>query len=158
MGLGITSELHINTGSYGSPTWDEADLIADASVNANWEEGDASTRRTRVKETEPTQMNLEITGRIRVDSTDAAYQAIKEAFIEGSSMDVLILNGPIDVNGSHGYRFDGKVFNMTEDQSLGSVIFREFTIKPCISVNVPQYVMVEGGTPAFTDIGEEVGS
>lgn len=157
--LGIISELWLNSGSYGSPAWDvEADLISDASVNGTWNEGDATVRRSLVNASEPTTLALEITGSIRVDPTDEAYQMFRDAFLSKGILDILALDGGKTDNTTEGYRFDGKVFGWNENQGKDNVLFREFTIKPCASDNTPKYVQVIGGTLAYTEIGEEAGS
>lgn len=157
--LGIISELRLNAGSYETPDWDtEADLIGDCAVNGNWNEGESTVRRTPVATAEPTTLALEITGSIRVDPTDPAYQMVRDAFLTKGVLDILALDGAIDDNTTEGYRFDGKVFDWSEDQGRGNVLFRTFNIKPCASDNIPQYVQVIGGVLAFTPIGESVGS
>lgn len=157
--LGILSFLAINiVGTQEAPDWEEADLISDCSVNGSYNEADASTRRTAVAEAEPTNMTLEITGKLRFDSSDPAYIALRNAYLSRSPIDVLGLNGSILVAGHEGFRFTGKIFGWTEDQGLQSVLFKDFTIKPCISDNIPQFARTVGDsagvTVEYTNIGE----
>lgn len=157
--LGILSFLAINIeGTYEAPTWAEVDLISDCNLNGNYNEADASTRRTAVSEAEPTNMALELTGKLRFDSSDPAYQALRNAYLSRSPLDIIGLNGPITEAGHEGYRFTGKVFNWSEDEGLQVVLFKDFSMKPCISDNIPQFARtIEGSsgvTVEYTPIGE----
>jgi hypothetical protein len=103
-------------------------------------------------------LDLTLTGRVRVDHTDNGYNAIRDAFLAKDTLDVLVLNGKSNQNGSLGYRYDAKVFALGEDQALANVIFNDLTIKPCASVNEPKAVKVVAGVPVFTDIAPEPAS
>lgn len=158
--IGIVAGLYINTGSYESPEWDEFDLVGDAAVNPSWEEGDATTRQSLVNQAEPTKMALEVTGRARVADDNEVFDTVEAAWIQRNPLDILALNGKIDSPGASGFRFDGKVFNWSEDQALGNVLFKDFNIKPCASDNDPKFVKVDpdGETLLESDIGDAPGS
>lgn len=161
--IGVLSGAYINTGSYASPSWAEIKCLGDCAVNANYEEGDASTRATRVMYTETTRFVIEVTGRVKVEPDNEQYEAILAAFTEDQPLEFLFLNGKIDKPDSTGYRFHGKVFNLSEDQALGAVLYRDFVIKPCPPVTeseVPQAARVanDGDSVTYSDIGEDSGS
>lgn len=158
--VGIIAGLYINTGTYEAPDWDEFDLVGDAAVNPNWEEGDATTRQSLVNQAEPTKMALEVTGRARVADDNAVFDEVEAAFIQRNPIDILALNGKIDSPGASGYRFDAKIFTWGEDQAMGNVLFKDFNMKPCASDNDPKFVKVapDGTTLLETDIGEAPGS
>lgn len=150
--LGVFSKFYVNTGTYGSPTWLEVDLISNLTINAAFDKGESSARRARVKTNEPTMLDLNLTGQVRVDNTDNGYNEIRDAFLAADTVDVLVLNGANTRNGSLGFRFDAKVFSLGEDQSLGSVLFNDIEIGPCASDNDPKSVEVTAGVPVFSDI------
>jgi hypothetical protein len=156
--IGILSVFYVNDGTYGSPAWVEIDLISDLAVDAAWDEGESTARRTVVHTFEQTMLALDIPGKIRKDHSDAGYILIQNAFLSRAVIDILALDEDNDVNGATGFRFDGKVFTFSEDQAMGNVLFKDFTIKPCASVNVPKFATVVGGVPVFTDIGAVGGS
>jgi hypothetical protein len=150
---GLKANLFYNTASYGSPTWAEITLVADCAVEGTRDEAGGSTRASSVKLFEPTQLALGISGKVRTDSTDTGFAALLANFLDPSTaIDVLVLDGTTTENGSLGYRFDAKVFSMGEDQALNSVLFRDFTIKPCISANPVKSVLVTSGAPVFTTL------
>lgn len=154
--LGITSKLYINEGAYGAPDWTEIDLIGDLTVGGEWGKGESTVRRARVNTNEPTTLDLSLTGNIRVDKTDDGYNLILDAHALNTVLDCLVLNGPKDQDNAHGHRFDGKVFNLSEDQGRQAVLFRELEIAPCASDNNPKRAVVTGGVLVYSDF--DVGS
>jgi hypothetical protein len=156
--LGILSKTYVNTGTYGSPTWEEIDLIGDLAVNPSWNEGESTARRTRLQTFEPTTLALDVTGKVRVDETDTGFGLLEDSFLNNTVLDVMALNGSKDNEGAAGFRYDARVLNWSEDQALGNVLFKDFNLRPCASANVPKAVKVTAGVPVFSDIGETSGS
>jgi hypothetical protein len=150
MPLGITSKLFLNAGLYGVPVWVTVDLISDLKYDDRWNQADSSVRRARLETMENTNRVIELTGKIRKEDTDPAFVMLRAAFVADTVLDVLCLNGPSTVNGSEGTRFDARVANFSEDQGLQAVIFKEFTIKPCASVNLPQLAVIVAGVITYT--------
>lgn len=148
--LGILSKVYRNTGTYGAPVWVEVTSISDLSVEANWDEGEASTRASRVKKTKKTMLDVPITGKIKVSDTDAAYIAFWNAAHSDDVLDLMILNGSSSTNGVRGYRGEFDVNTPKEDQGMGNVLFMEFSLKPSDSAEQFSKVVVSGGAPTFT--------
>lgn len=158
--LGILSRLYVNqqiggSGDWINPVWVVADLISDLNVNSSWNQGESSVRRGRLQTFEPTNMALELSGSIRKDINDEAFFELWNAHLNGVAVDVMVLDGLNTVNDSEGYRFSGHVFDWGEDQSLGAVIFKTFTIRPsCFDADEPaQQAQVIGGVLTFTSLG-----
>lgn len=150
--LGVTSKLYRNTNTYGSPTWTEVTCISDLAVNAAWDEADASSRASRVKQQSKTMMGLEITGKAKVSDTDAGFLAIWAALHSDTPLDCLVLNGAKDSNGVRGYRCEFNVFSGNEDQAMANTPYLDFTLKPAASDNFAAYVVVSAGAPVLTTI------
>jgi hypothetical protein len=132
MRLGITSKLYFNSSTYDAPAWLELNLISDLNVTSNWDEDESSTRASRAKTLEPTIMALELSGKVRKEILNTPFLMMRAAFNTAGVLDVMVLDGAIGTTGSDGFRFVAKVFAFAEDQSLGKVIFKEFTLKPCV--------------------------
>lgn len=157
--LGITSAMYINDGTYEAPEWLEVDLIGDLQVGGEWQKGESTARRTRVQTNEETVLSLDTTGNIRVDKTDTAYNRLLTAWANGELLDILVLNGKNNNPNAHGVRFDGKIFNMGEDQSRQNVLFRDFDFGPCASEHLPKVAHVNNAeTLVFEDFGALTGS
>jgi hypothetical protein len=151
--LGILAKLYHNTGaSYAAPTWSSIDLISDVKIGAKWDKADASTRSSRVKIYGKPMLDIEITGKIRCDLTDAGFLAFYNGYLLDQVLDLMILNAASTVNGARGYRADFLVLGSDEDQALSVVEFEDFTMAPGLSTNLPQSVLVTTGAPVFTPI------
>lgn len=151
--LGINCKLYRNTGSYGSPTWTAIDLVSDATLTPTWDEADGSARVSYGKQTSKTLIGIEVSAKVRASLTDAGYLALLSALNSQSTLlDILVLDGPSTTNGVQGYRADFGVFGAPEDQAMGSVIYRDFTLKPGISDNLLKAVTVSAGAPVFSNI------
>jgi hypothetical protein len=143
--LGINAKAYRNTGSYNAPVWSELTLISDLSVNPAWDEASADARESRIKQVRKTMMGLEVTGRMKKKPLDTNYEAFMNALNSDDVLDLLILDGPRETEGSRGYRFDAQVFGGTEDQAMGNVLYQDFAIKPSLETNPPKAVKVAAG-------------
>lgn len=148
--LGILANVYRNTSSYGSPSWSACNLISDCSVKPTWKEADGSTRQSISELTAKTRLALEVSLKMRSDTADANYQAFFAALHSTTVLDLMILNGPSNLNGVDGWRADWHVFAGEEDQGLDAVAFKAFTLKPALSANLPYWVLVAAGVPVFT--------
>lgn len=147
--LGVNAKAYRNTGSYGSPTWSEMTLISDLSVNPAWDEGSADARESRIKQVRKTMMGLEVSGKMKKRISDSNYQALMDALVSDTVLDVLILDASKETVGARGWRFDAQVFSANEDQAMGNVLYEEFVMKPSLDTNAPKAVKVGAG-PALT--------
>lgn len=161
--IGVLSGAYINTASYATPTWVEIAVLGDCAVNPSYEEGDASTRESRVAYTATTRFMIEISGRVKVTPDNVQYEALLTAFIEDQPVEFLFLNGKKEKADSTGFRFHGKVFSLGEDQALGNVLYKDFVIKPCppvVVAEVPKAARVsnDGASVTYSLIGDQSGS
>lgn len=147
---GYASYGYRNTGTFGTPTWDEVGMVGDAALDLSFDMDDATVRGDGVKAEEPTLLGIEVSGRIRSDENSTDYTAFETAFYTRALLDIMWLDGSSSTNGARGVRFEGKLGKWSEDQALGKVLFRDFSLKPCVSENARQRVVVATGTPGFT--------
>lgn len=153
--LGITSTFWINTGTFDAALWILLDLISDLTVTSNWNEGESSVRRGRIQTFEQTNLYFEFAGKVRKEIANAAYNAVRNSFNTGGVLDVMALDGPRLAVTTSGIRLpQARVFNFSEDEGLGSVVYKDFTIKPCAdtdeaSPKAPLRVTYPGGIETF---------
>lgn len=142
------------TGNYGTPTWTELDLAKDVQVTPAWDEAEAFSRQTSVKEYAKGLLGLEFTISVRCAVGDPGYDAMMDAFADRKGIvDMMILDGPKDVTGSEGFRFDAAVFSAGQDQSIGGVLYRDFGVKPsAFRQNKAKLAAVVNSALVFTDI------
>lgn len=148
----VDAGFYRNTGTYGTPSWTEVTIIRDVTdAGQKWDWADASTRASRAKLFGKTQIDISGSLSARADPADAGYQALFDASVTRTPLDVLILDGDIATEGVKGKRLHAG-FSIGQDQSIGNIIYTEFEYKPMYhSDGVPKYVeMGASSTPTFT--------
>ncbi len=153
--IGAKAVAYRNTGTYGTPTWTAITNVRDASVAYPWDLVDASIRATRVKLYAPTQIDFAVSLTVRCDDLDAGYQALLAAAQEGTTIDMLIMDGLISVEGSAGVRAHFHATLTGQPQGIGDVLYATFDLKPGFGLDgsaapaVPKYA-VAGASSAVT--------
>lgn len=144
--VGLDCKIYLNTGaSYAAPTWTECKFVQDATMNLSWEEADTSTRGSSFRSAKASIGVLEVTGTALRDKADTAFTAFDAAARGKTVIDILVLDGPYNLDGSEGYRFDGQIFNWSRNEALADAVAHDFTIKPVQSANAVTFF--EGETP-----------
>lgn len=152
MGLkaGIDASLYLNTGSYGAPTWVEADLFSQVTPNGGWDKADILIRRSHVKYGAKTVIDLGFSGKMLCDDADPNYQLFLAAWKGlNATVDLLVLDGPLETSGSFGYRADFQITAGGQDQPVDDVLYRDFEAVPYPTANKPQWITCTG-SGAFT--------
>lgn len=160
--LGIDCTLSINTNwnqsagtGFDAPTWSTAGTVEDLMLDEDWTSGQGGDRAQGMETSAKTRAKCEVSGRCRVDDTDANYQRLLTAFRSRSAeIDVMILNGKRDSNGAVGIRGLFQVHRFAEKQGPDDVLYRDMILRPAIispgSSTPFQSVLVAAGVPAFT--------
>lgn len=129
--VGLNCELSYNTGTFGSPTWSAIGNARDVTLSLEAGEADASTRGSDGwRETIQALKDGSIEFELAADSTDAAFTAIKSAFFDGTSIDVLALDGPQSTTGSQGLRMIAAVSAFSRSEPLEDTVTVSVTLKP----------------------------
>lgn len=155
MPFGFNAKLYRNTGTYAVPVWNEIPIVGDCSINDAREKVSTHTRLTGPVATyEPGVVDISITAKIRVIYDDEDYEAVREAYINGSTLDIMCLDGPLSVVGVTGYRFLARVFTWSQEQNLGSILYRDIELAPTSSnaAEKPRAVKITApDTPTWID-------
>ena len=153
--IGPKCVAYRNTGTYGTPTWTAITFVRDAQVAIPWDLVEASIRDTRVKLYHPTQIDFAVSLTVRCDDADAGYQALLGAAQEGTTIDMMILDGLVSVEGSAGVRSHFHVSMTGQPQGTGDVLYATFDLKPGFGLDgssaaaKPKYA-VAGAASAMT--------
>lgn len=153
--VGIRCKLYRNTGTWGSPTWDEVTCVSDFKVDKKWAEAAFVTRETPVEQTLKTFLQLSLTGKLQVRNGSGDYQTIDDAMNARTKLDLMVLNGANNENDVRGYRFHAQVFDGSQDQGPGAALLDDVMFKPTapdIATELPQSVLVTTGAPVFTTL------
>lgn len=144
--LGIKCKAYRNTSTHGSPSWSEINHISDFTVSVTWDEADGSSRISRVKMTVKTMLGLEFSGKIKVNVADANYAAMRDASFGDGVLDILVMeDGDNATENNVGFRCDVQVLKFDVDQGMGTSLYRDFTLKPTTTDNLPELATVGGG-------------
>lgn len=160
MKLGILAKMYYRSaGSHGSPTFTEIPGVSDLSLGVTWDEGEASSKDSPVKKSVKTMLALGITGTLKKKPGNAVYEDIMDAIVSREVLDILILDGAKDEDGSRGWRFDAQIFDASEDQGKDvGAIYTSISIKPTDSDNEPMAVYVSGTSLTYATPGEDTAS
>lgn len=143
--LAINAQMLRNSGSYGVPVLTAVGLVADGTLTMAWDEAAADARESRVHQFVKSMLGLDFTFRLKKKPLNADYEALMNLFLSDSSEDMFFLDGPADIEGTRGARFDAQIFSATEDQSLPNVLYEDMIAKPLIGGNPVKAVRVGPG-------------
>ena len=142
---GIDASIYLNTGTHGAAVWVEADLFGDVTPAGGWDKADIVTRRSRVKMGAKVMLDLGFTGKMLCEDDDTTYVAFRDAWQSlTATVDLLVLDGPIDVAGSFGWRADYQITAGAQDQPTNDVLYRNFEAVVYPTENPPVWVTTTG--------------
>jgi hypothetical protein len=150
---GIDGAVYRNSGTDGSPTWVEIDIIRDVSgAGAVWDMGDASSRASRAKLYKKTQADIRPQLVARADSADTGYQALYDAANSpAGTLDLLVLDGPLTEDGATGFRSYWNVnISTPPTQGAGEIQYTTFELSPAWNSNRYPSVCDVGAASALT--------
>ncbi|MFN5393878.1 MAG: phage tail tube protein, partial [Planctomycetota bacterium] len=101
--LGLDAKLYRNTGTYAAPTWDLIGNVRDLTLNLETGEADVSTRsnngwRATVSTLKDASLEFEMVW----DTADSDFGAIRDAFLNNTTVEIAVLDGLITGTGSSG--------------------------------------------------------
>ena len=141
--LGLDAKLYYNTGTYASPTWTEITNVKDLTLNLEKGEADVSTRGGNGwKQTVGTLKDASIEWGMVWDPDDTAFTAIKNAFINNTSIEFLVLDGsssPASGVTVQGLRAECSITGFTRNEALEDALSVDVTAKPTYSSNAPSW-------------------
>lgn len=143
--LGLDAAIYYNSGSYGSPSWNELTRVRDVTLNLEKGEADVSTRAgSGWREVVGTLKDASVSFTMlqAPSGTDTVFAAIRDAFLNNTSLEFLILDGDIATSGSQGLRVTMIVLNFTRNENLEEAIGYDATIRPTPADNAPAWYTV----------------
>lgn len=140
--LGYENYLYINTGTGdgtgegGSETWTEIDLARDVTVNKEKDEIDATSRVTartgwKAVENGLKQFSVEFESLVPAPDEDAntGFTALKTAFNDNTTVEVLLVEGPISTDSLAATFCVCNVFGGSEGEPLNEMKTISFNLK-----------------------------
>lgn len=133
--LGKDCITYRNTGTWASPTWVAITNIKDLTLGVEKATADASTRASAWRKIMTGLLDGTIDWQMVWDTSDAGFTAIKDAFFDGTTIELLILDGAYTVAGSQGLRADFEVTTFTRNEPLEEAVTVDVSVKPGATVN-----------------------
>lgn len=134
--LGKACKFYRNTGSYGSPTWTEVDVVKDVELDIQADEIDVSTRGGGgFKEYDAGLIDATIKVTALYDPADTHIDALRTAFFAGTVVEVFIADGASATAGTEGLRAHCKIMSWPRNEQLAEAVMIEFTMKPTPNAN-----------------------
>ncbi len=144
--LGLNAKLYRNTGTYASPTWNEIGNVKDVTLNLESAEADVTVRANNGwRATVPTLKDASVEFEMVWDTADEDFQAIRDAYLNNTTLEVLALDGPVSGAGSTGNQGLRAVCNVTgfsRSEPLEEALSVSVTVKPAYSANPPTWHVV----------------
>jgi hypothetical protein len=120
----------------------EINCIADATLNADVGEADASNRSSLAKLTALVLDEVSIDLKIPWNAADANFLLLRNARVNRTPVAVALLDGADTVPGSFGYWADWVVTKFVREEPLTGTMIANVTLKPTPSAVPPQWVVV----------------
>lgn len=131
--LGYNAKLYRNTGSYGSPTWDECPGVKDLTLNGERDKVDVSTRGGGgFREYVPGLADHSVSFNMNWDNADSDLTTIRTAFSSATanSLEFLVLEGGSATSGNQGLRAKMGVFGFTRNEPLDGALTVDVELAP----------------------------
>lgn len=141
--LGLEAKVYYRSaGSFGSPTWTEITSVKEITLNLEAGEFVGSTRGSVWEKTARTLLRASVDITLLHKPQNAGEEAIRDAFLNGTLIDMAIMNGAIATVGNEGLRGEMTVTKFSREEPLEEGLTIAATIKPGISSNNPYWLEV----------------
>ena len=119
--VGLQNYLYYNAGTYGSPSWVALTIVTDASLNLDRDKAEVKARFSVFKESVPTLIGAQIEFEMLADTSIAGYDALRNAFINGSIVDLAFADQALATSGCEYFRAEYYLYGFAIDQKLENI-------------------------------------
>jgi hypothetical protein len=115
--------------------------VRDVTLNLETGEADVTTRgNAGWRATVGTLKEASIEFEMVWDTGDADFTAFKDAFFNGTPIELAVMDGDISTSGSQGLRAVCRIINFTRSEALEEAITVSITAKPTYSASPPSWI------------------
>jgi len=131
--LGMNAKLYIDEVLVGNAT--------NVTLNLTSEEADVTTRGNNGwKANVPTLKDASVELEMIWDTDDAQFQKVKDSYLNGTDLDVKVLDGLVDADGE-GLHATMRCSNLTREEPLTDALKCKVTLKPTYdAVSPPEWI------------------
>ena len=141
--LGQDCKLYRNTATYASPSWDEVDSARDVTLGLEKNETDISTRGNDGWEATATvRKKGSVEFELLWKPEGADFEAFRDAWLNGDSIEVAVMDGPIDTPGSQGLRATMQVIMFKRKEPLDGAVMADVSLKPTLAAQPPEWMVI----------------
>ena len=141
--LGLECKLYRNTGTYAVPVWSELSHVKDVALNLEKGEADVTTRANQGwKASKAALKDASIEFDIMWDTSDLGFVALKDAFMNNTTLEVAVMDGPIATVGSEGLRATVEVMKFPRNEPLEEAVTASVALKPTYAEHPPEWMKV----------------
>lgn len=134
--LGLEGKLYINTGSYGTPVWDEIPNVIDCDIALDKDEADMSNRSSGGWEMMlPTLKKGAVEFEMNYDPADADWVLLRDAYINNTLKEYAVADGAVATSGTQYLRLHAYVMKFGRSEKLREGMKTPVTLKPGYSSN-----------------------
>jgi hypothetical protein len=137
--IGLDARLYRNSGSYSTPTWVEVKQARDVTLTLERGTAEVSKRGSKWKTYLPALKDATIEFELAYDPADANFTALRTAYLDGTVIDMAILDGVVTQGGS-GFRSEFIVTSFTRNEPLEDLMTVSVTIRPTATMNEPMWI------------------
>lgn len=139
--LGLDAKLYRNTGTAETPVWSEIGNVKDLTLTLERGETDVTTRANGGwRATKGGLKDASIEFQMLWNSDDTHFAALRTAFLNGASVELAAMSGPMNVETSEGLRATCEVLSFTRNEALEDAIAVDVTIKPTAAAAAPAWI------------------
>jgi len=140
--VGLTCKGYRNTGSYGSPTWNEITPVRDLNLNLDKGAAEVKARLSTWTQNLPTLKTADLEFGIIADTAIDDYNALRDAYLNDTVVDVAVADGAIATTGTQYFRADYYATGFKRGEPLEEVATVDITMKLAYSSNAPAFTTV----------------
>ncbi len=140
--LGGECKLYRNSGTYGSPTWNEITNVEDLSMPNSKGRGEFKVRGSKYVKKRGAKIEAALNWKQIYDPGDDDFTVLLGSMNSGTILDLACVDGAIATSGTQGLRADMEVMEFPLDEPLESGVSIAVVAEVAISANEPTWMTV----------------
>ena len=137
---GFNCKLYRNTGSWGSPTWNEITIARDVTLNTEKSMAEAISRASDWRMKLPTIKDATVDFDILADTTVDDYDVLSDAYLTDDLINFAVADGTIATSGTQYFKADCYVTKFDFNEPLEDVRTVACSLELGYSANEPTIV------------------
>lgn len=138
--IGLDAKLYRSGGEWGSGSWSEITSARDVTLNLEQGTAEVAKRGMSWKQYLAALKDASIEFELAYDGSDANFTALKTAFMDGTKVEMAVMDGDIAATGSQGLHAEMIVTNFSRNEPLEEILTVSVTLKPAASEHEPEWM------------------